>query len=51
MESVDNRLATTSALHQAINEKFNAAGISISFPQRDIHLDTVTPLDIRLVSS
>ena len=39
---------TTSELHQAINKKFNEAGIVISFPQRDIHLDTSKPLDLRI---
>ncbi|MCU7842505.1 MAG: mechanosensitive ion channel [Candidatus Thiodiazotropha sp. (ex Monitilora ramsayi)] len=46
--NMDNRLATITALHEAINNKFNEAGISIAFPQRDLHLDTSTPLDIRI---
>jgi potassium efflux system protein len=46
--SMDNRLATITALHKAINAKFRTAGVSIAFPQRDIHLDTDKPLDIRL---
>ncbi|MEW8043023.1 MAG: mechanosensitive ion channel [gamma proteobacterium symbiont of Phacoides pectinatus] len=46
--SLDNRLATITALHQAINDKFRAAGIDIAFPQRDLHLETRAPLDIRL---
>ena len=46
--SMDYRLETITALHQAINRKFAAAGISIAFPQRDIHLDTEKPLDIRI---
>ena len=46
--SLDNRLATITALHHAVNDKFNAAGISISFPQRDVHLDASKPLDIRV---
>jgi potassium efflux system protein len=36
--SMDNRLSTITALHTAINEKFNSAGILIPFPQRDIHI-------------
>jgi potassium efflux system protein len=48
LESLDFRLATISELHEAINDKFNAAGIVISFPQRDVHLDTSRPLDIRI---
>ncbi len=46
--AMDNRLPTITALHEAVNRKFNDAGISISFPQRDLHLDTTRPLDIRL---
>ena len=46
--SMDYWRQTTSELHQAINHKFNEAGIVISFPQRDIHLDTSKPLDLRI---
>ncbi|MEJ2692418.1 MAG: mechanosensitive ion channel [Candidatus Thiodiazotropha sp.] len=46
--SMENRLPTITALHEAINRKFNQAGISIAFPQRDLHLDTARPLDIRV---
>lgn len=45
---MDMRLQTTSELNQAIYHKFDKAGIIISFPQRDIHLDTTRPLDIRV---
>ncbi|MDX2503217.1 MAG: mechanosensitive ion channel, partial [Gammaproteobacteria bacterium] len=45
---VDFRLATISEINEAINKKFNAAGISIAFPQRDVHLDISQPIDIRL---
>jgi len=48
LESLDARLATISELHLAINRKFNQAGLVISFPQRDVHLDTNRPLDIRI---
>jgi len=46
--SLEYRIETTTALHRAINNRFNEAGIVIAFPQRDIHLDTTKPLDIRL---
>ncbi len=49
--SMDNRLATITALHQSINDKFAASGISIAFPQRDIHLSTDEPLDVRMHSA
>ncbi|EAQ97043.2 mechanosensitive ion channel domain-containing protein [Congregibacter litoralis] len=38
-------------LRQIIYREFNAAGISISFPQRDVHLDASEPLPIRILSS
>lgn len=50
LDSLEFRLATLSELHTAINDKFNAAGIVIAFPQRDLHLDTHSPLDIRIHS-
>ncbi|MCG8488699.1 MAG: mechanosensitive ion channel [Chromatiales bacterium] len=40
--SMDNRLATITALHESINKKFNEAEISIPFPQRDIHIHNPT---------
>ncbi len=44
----EERMPTLTALHEAINRKFNDAGIVIAFPQRDVHLDTSRPLDIRI---
>jgi potassium efflux system protein len=44
------RYATISALNEAVNEKFNAAGITVAFPQRDLHLDTIRPLQVELRS-
>ena len=32
-----------------IDKLFREAGITIAFPQRDVHMDTLKPLDIRLV--
>ncbi len=48
LDSVNNRIPTTSDLHRAINRKFNENGISIAFPQRDLHFDRDTPLRIQL---
>jgi potassium efflux system protein len=47
--SIDVRLQTVTDLHRAINHKFNEAGIVISFPQRDVHLDTTSPLEVKLM--
>ena len=48
LPNMDNRLSVITALHKSINAKFNAAGLVIAFPQRDVHLDVTHPLDIRL---
>ncbi len=48
LDSLEFRLLTITELHTAINEKFNQAGIVIAFPQRDIHLDTSQPLEVRI---
>jgi len=46
--SMDYRLLTMSEINQTINREMEAAGIVIAFPQRDIHLDTSTPLDVHI---
>jgi len=49
LDSMTDRLSITSALHQRINEKFRAAGVSIAFPQRDVHLSAAQPLEVRVL--
>jgi len=44
----DVRMTTRTQLHKAINQSFNDAGITIAFPQRDVHLDTLKPLEVRI---
>jgi len=46
--NVDNRVTITSEINEAVNGKFNAVGICIAFPQRDVHLDIKQPIDIRI---
>ncbi|WP_296898650.1 mechanosensitive ion channel domain-containing protein [Thiohalocapsa sp.] len=46
--SMDYRITVITALHHAINDKFRDHGISIAFPQRDVHLTTPKPLDVRV---
>jgi potassium efflux system protein len=48
LETLEFRLAVITEVHQAIDDKFRAAGIGIAFPQRDLHLRSVAPVDIRL---
>lgn len=47
--SLDDRVRVRSALHLAIDQAFREAGITMAFPQRDVHLDTVAPLSVRIV--
>ena len=44
----ESRPAAWTALRISINEKFEAAGIAISFPQRDVHLNLSQPLNIQI---
>jgi potassium efflux system protein len=48
VDSQDVRMTTLTQLNQAINKRFNEAGITIAFPQRDVHLDTLKPLEVRI---
>ncbi len=43
-------LLTPSELRFAIYRKFDAAGIGIPFPQRDIHIDTSHPIPVEITS-
>lgn len=48
-DSLDLRLHVMTELNEAIYGKLNAAGIPIAFPQRDVHLDTLKPLEIKVL--
>jgi len=48
LNDVDARLQTITELHGAVLQKFRAAGIAISFPQRDLHLDSSRPIELVL---
>lgn len=47
-EERDNRIILSDIRHH-IAALFNKAGIVISFPQRDVHIDTAQPLEVRVV--
>jgi potassium efflux system protein len=49
LPSMEGRLATVHDLHMAIDKAFREAGITIAFPQRDVHIDNLGPLDVRVV--
>jgi potassium efflux system protein len=48
--SIDDWIPMLHEMNRAIDKEFREAGITISFPQRDVHLDAAGPLDIRVVS-
>ena len=37
-------------LNLTIDRAFKEAGVTIAFPQRDVHLDATGPLEVRVVS-
>jgi potassium efflux system protein len=49
MDQLDQRLRVSSELMLDINRRLNERGIVVAFPQRDVHLDTSGPLEIRMV--
>ncbi|UCD77407.1 MAG: mechanosensitive ion channel [Desulfobacterales bacterium] len=38
-------------LNQTVDQEFRKAGVTISFPQRDVHLDQIGPLEVRVVTA
>ena len=48
LPNLDNRLATINELHMAIDKALREAGITIAFPQRDVHMDPAHPLEVRV---
>jgi small-conductance mechanosensitive channel len=46
VSDADQRLTVTSELHQEINRRFREKGITIPFPQRDIHVGRIENQDI-----
>jgi small-conductance mechanosensitive channel len=45
-----DRRRALSAVRFRIDELFRKNGIVIAFPQRDVHLDNLKPLEVRLTS-
>jgi potassium efflux system protein len=50
VKHVDDWIPMLHAMNRAIDKEFRKAGITIAFPQRDVHLDAAGPLDVRVVS-
>ena len=49
MRSILERLRIESDVRFRIDELYREAGIVIAFPQRDVHLDSVSPVEVRIV--
>ena len=49
--SIHDKQQVESDIRHRIDQLFAQAGIVIAFPQRDLHLDTASPLEIRLSKS
>jgi len=48
LDSPDHRLGVMTDLRTTINRVFAEAGITIAFPQRDVHVDTAGPIRVAL---
>lgn len=48
LPNFDNWVKNKTELHMAIDKAFREAGITIAFPQRDIHFDSRRPLEVRI---
>jgi len=51
VRTLSDRVRIESDLRFIIDQMFREAGITIAFPQRDVHLDTLRPLEVRVVDS
>ena len=50
INGIDDWIPMLHKLNQTIDREFRHAGITISFPQRDVHLDATGPLEVRVVT-
>ena len=50
INGIDNWWPMLHELNVTIDNAFKKAGVTIAFPQRDVHLDATGPLEVRVVS-
>lgn len=51
VKRISDRIRIESDIRYRIDQLFREAGITIAFPQRDIHIDASTPIPIRMLPS
>jgi potassium efflux system protein len=51
IKGIDDWIPMLHSMNRAIDKEFRQAGITIAFPQRDVHLDATSPLEVRVVSA
>ena len=50
INGIDDWIPMLHKLNQSVDHEFRKAGVTISFPQRDVHLDQIGPLEVRVVA-
>ena len=50
VRNIDDWIPMLHNMNMAIDKEFRKADITIAFPQRDVHLDASSPLEVRVVS-
>ncbi|MGD8993149.1 MAG: mechanosensitive ion channel, partial [Desulfobacterales bacterium] len=50
IKSIDDWIPMLHAMNRSIDKEFRQADITIAFPQRDVHLDANSPLEVKVVS-
>ena len=50
LANFDNWVNNKTAIYMAIDKEFRKAGITIAFPQRDVHFDSGRPLQVNITS-
>jgi potassium efflux system protein len=51
INGIENWWSMQHELNTSIDNAFKEAGVTIAFPQRDVHLDATGPLEVQVVSA